>query len=1254
MYYPEELPVVSHKEKIIDSILNNQVTIIAGDTGSGKTTQLPKFCLESLIDLGSGLIGCTQPRRVAAVTVAERVAHELKEEGGLVGYKIRFKDKTSAKTRIKFMTDGVLLSETQSDRLLKKYRVIILDEAHERSLNIDFLLGYLKQILPKRPDLKLIITSATIDTDSFAEHFEDSSVISIAGRTYPVEVQYDPFEVTNDTDDVSYLEHCVQAIEKLFMQSPPGDILAFLPTERDIKTCCELLREKHLHAVILPMFGRLLPADQRKIFKHYPSTKIVVATNVAETSITVPGIRYVVDSGLARISSYNIRSKTTSLPVSKISQASCDQRKGRCGRVAPGVCVRLYSEENYLARDRFTPPEIRRSNLAEVILKMISLGLGSPESFPFIDSPQPTAIRDGFRQLVELGAINSKKRLTKRGNLMAKMPIDPSISRIIIESSSNNCLKEITIIASALAIQDPRVRPAEREKEADAAHANFTHPHSDFLALLNIWNEFHGGMKKVTSWSRLKKFCKTHYLSFQRMREWLDLHDQMQRLLQRHTSFKENTTEGSYEAIHKALATGFLRNVARKKEKKIYQTTSNREIMIFPGSHQFSKSGQWILAASFLETSRLYALTVATVEPEWLESIGEGLCKYSWDNPRWMKKRGHVVANEKVSLFGLPLFGGRTVNFGKRDPRNRREARKIFIQEALLPGELNGNYHFLEHNLTKVRQWEETEERLRKKNILVDDNALHDFYNNNLDEEVFDQVSLNRYLKRNRKHGHLYLQDSDIITRDIKSSELHDFPKTRDIGSQTFALEYAFSPGDTDDGVTMIIPLFLLDSLTPSVCDWVVPGLLKEKTTFLFKTLPKRLRKNLIPISSTVDRILDEIDYGKGCYFHALETAVFKMFKVSILPSDWNQEIPQHLMMRYSIIAETTTPILAGRDLEKLKKELHESTPQRVNNTLRPSKEDQQRIESSSDTIVGNWDFMGIPESVPLLTPGGDIGGYLYLALLPAPDQGGVKISFQSSKQKADSLNKDGMLCLYRMQFSDGYKRLRRQCKDTLSGPSFQWLIQHYDSKKAALDGFMTFILHTMFPECTGKIHDLETFQSSIKEVKETGFYTLGIQIAQKTMALMRSRHEVDSQIRHFTNLSRKTKSYSEKRYDRYRQLLLEILPADFLLYGSYDEIDDRTRYLRGLHIRIERAYADNIKDDKKKMQILPHVTNFELMKKKEDKLPERTKKLLKDYYFMIQEFRLSLFAPEIKTTKSVSNKRLQKLWAQISSPPDA
>jgi ATP-dependent helicase HrpA len=1242
--YPEDLPVVSHQDEIIRLLKTEQVIIIAGDTGSGKTTQIPKFCLEAFPD-STSLIGCTQPRRVAATSVSSRVSDELGALGNIVGYKIRFHDQTTADTRIKFMTDGILLAETIHDPLLKRYGVIILDEAHERSLNIDFLLGLLKNILPKRPELKLIVTSATIDTSAFSIHFSDAPIVRIEGRTYPVEVRHTP--VPDDQFDAkdSYIDHCVQTIVDLYMTEPPGDILAFLPTERDIRTCCDLLAEQLHNVIVLPMFGRLQASDQKRIFKQFKETKIVVATNVAETSITVPGIRYVVDSGLARISYYNVRSKTTSLPVTRISRASCDQRKGRCGRIGPGICVRLYSEEDYRDRDQYTLPEIQRSNLAEVILQMISLNLGDPLTFPFIDRPHPNAVRDGYRLLTELGAIDQRGNLTHYGRIMATLPIDPCIARIIIEAGKNGSLREIRIISSAIAIQDPRIRPADMEKQADEAHKTFAHPQSDFLALLNIWNRFHEVQDQVKSWSRLKKFCKSHFLSFQRMREWLDLYEQMGRILERYPELVENAGESTYQAIHTALTTGFLRNIATRKKDKTYQGAAGRELMIFPGSHHFLRGGQWIIAASFIETSRLYALTVAAIEPVWLETIGGQLCKYSWSHPRWEKKTGQVIADEKVTLFGLPIVIARKINFGRRDPGNRQEARRIFIESALLTGEVSGTYPFLQHNLSLITNWQDTERRLRKRDILVDDLTLFTFYDQKLGEDVYDRFTLNRFLKKENQHC-LMMTDADILQRKPHGHELASFPPLLSIGSLQLKLEYHFEPGTEYDGVTVRIPAAIAPTLKPEVFEWLVPGLLQEKTHFLLKGLPKGIRKHFIPLTNTVDIILDTLQMCQGSYFQALERSLFKLFKKTVRRIDWPQALPEHLQMRFALFDGSGKTVMTGRNLSELVSESESSGGRREKSQA--IVKDQTLYTYWQNRLIKQWDFAELPSHISLVTEEQEVAGYLYPAIHPLPERGGVAVRFENTRDIAGLINIAGMSCLYRMQFPDQFKALKRSCTAKISGPSSFWLIEGLGNSKQATDLLLNFIMRELFNTGTGNIHSKEQFSETISRIRASGLFQSGLEICETVMALLRRRRGVKEQIQRFGELARKSRSFSDERNIEYLQLLDEILPPDFLERLSLESLFDRDRYLQSLSIRIERAHADYAKEQGKREKLAPHLQNYNLLKNREASLTDECVMLVKEYGMMIDEFRISLFSPEIRTKIPVSEKKLSLHWQTI------
>ena len=1251
--YPTELPIVSYRETFLDLLQNHQVIIVSGETGSGKTTQLPKFCLEFFPD-ETFLIGCTQPRRVAATSVSSRVATELEALSDLVAYKIRFHDRTNRATRIKFMTDGVLLAETRKDPLLQKYGVIIIDEAHERSLNIDFLLGYLKNLLPDRPELKLIITSATIDTEIFSKHFDNAPVMAVEGRSYPVEVQYRDTTNGDEKEDISYVDQCVQTMIELYYAKPPEDTLIFLPTEKDIRECCSLLEGKVPDCLILPMFGRLAAADQKKIFKPSHLTKIIVATNVAETSITVPGIRYVIDSGLARISRYNVRAGTTSLPVTRIARASADQRKGRCGRVGAGICIRLYSEEDYLDRDQYMLPEIKRSNLADVILQMISMDLGSPFDFPFIEPPHPGAIRDGYNLLKELGALHKDNRLNEIGKLMARLPIDPPISRILIAARENNCVRELKVIAPALAIQDPRVRPSGKETLADAAHKKIAHRHSDFLSLLAIWDLFHDAKEKALSWGRLKKFCKSNYLSFQRMREWIDLHDQLSRILDREKGFSDTSKPASYESIHKSLCTGFLRNIGNKKEKekqkqkekKLYQGVGGKEFMIFPGSHQFHSSGKWIIGAAFLETNRLYALTVANVELDWLIESSRHLSRRSWSNPRWQKKSGQVVADEKITLFGLILSADRIVNYGRTARKNREEARQIFIQHGLLENALSGKYPFLQKNIGLLKKWQDTEERLRKRNLLVDDNSLYLFYDTRLPTGVYDRFTLNRFLNKKKDSCFLEMGEDDILTRRPEESELQDFPKQLRIGSSKLRLTYNLAPGEEDDGVTVRIPLDGVDGFSETAFEWLVPGLLREKVSFLLKGLPKRIRKHLIPINNTVDLLLDDCNHYEGSLYHALELGIFKMFCVKITRSDWPEKLPLHLTMRYLLFDPAGRTVATGRVLHKLSQKVL-AGPQKK---IVPSSKITKSLDRWQNKIFTGWDFETLERRTPLFTASKEVAGYLYPALHVEKNRGGVRITFETDFKMSSQLNVRGSLYLYQLHFKDQFKSLKKHCHTTLSSPSAQWLIHTFGNRTKTTDALTDFIMRSLFSEGLDTIPTKDVFDAEIKKNQQQGLYRKGQEICDELFRMLRMRKNVSDHIARYGALAQKSRTYNQTLYKEYESLLEAILSTDFLTTKSVNDLTGCSRYFQALMIRIERAHANPAKDTAKANQLSPYLDRIKNIPDDYSTLPFDCKEALTLYVTMVNDFRVTVFAPELKGGLQVSAKKLKLQWQQVQS----
>ncbi|MEI6609211.1 MAG: ATP-dependent RNA helicase HrpA, partial [Deltaproteobacteria bacterium] len=879
--YPQNLPISVKKQEIIDSIKSNQVVIITGETGSGKTTQIPKMCLAAGCGL-RGLIGLTQPRRIAAVSIAHRIASELGEEcGKSIAYKIRFEEKSSTESLIKVMTDGILLAETVRDRNLLAYDTIIVDEAHERSLNIDFILGYLRTLLPKRKDLKLIITSATIDTAKFSEAFNKAPVIKVSGRMYPVEVRYLPVDpVKEEKGETTYIDEAVACVENLQIERRFEDILIFMPTEQDIRETCELLSKK-CSGVILPLYARLSGSQQKLIFADARQQKIIVATNIAETSLTIPGIKYVIDAGLSRILEYNPRSQTTGLPIKPISRSSAEQRKGRCGRVQNGICIRLYSQEEFSCKPLYTPPEIMRSNLAGVILRMLSLNLGAVTSFPFVDRPQPKSIRDGIDILNDLGALTKDDsseesdhyKLTEVGRTMAQFPLDPRVSRMLIEAQKETCVNEIAVIAAALSIQDPRERPYEKADQASVAHAKFAHPESDFLTYLNIWNRYHGSMESLPSQGKLRKFCRDHFLSYRRMIEWRDIYNQILDILdgknkpaknKKHT--KIEIDQNIADKIHRCILSGYLSNIAQKKEKNFFNAAKSRAVMIFPGSGLFNRAGLWIVAAEISMTSRVFARNVANIKCEWLEDLGGDNCRYTYAAAHWGKSRGQVVALEKVTLFGLTIVEQRPIAYEKINPE---EAKTIFIREALLTGEVPRKIPFLEHNLSLWNQVSTMEEKLRKRGLVVDEETIARFYEQRL-PVISDIRSLLSLIKEKGSDDFLRFREEDLIESLPDPEEIAQYPDQIKIGDAAFACRYRFEPGKSDDGVTVKVPVGFVSKAAEENIESYLPSLLQDKAVHLLKSLPKSLRLKLPSPVHTAKLLLENKSYFNKSLLQAL------------------------------------------------------------------------------------------------------------------------------------------------------------------------------------------------------------------------------------------------------------------------------------------------------------------------------------------------------------------------------------------------
>ncbi|MFI9343048.1 ATP-dependent RNA helicase HrpA [Streptomyces sp. NPDC052773] len=929
--YPEQLPVSQKKAEIAAAIRDHQVVIVAGETGSGKTTQIPKICLE----LGRGvrgMIGHTQPRRIAARTVAERVAEELRTPlGEAVGWKVRFTDQVNPDaTFIKLMTDGILLAEIQTDRELRAYDTIIIDEAHERSLNIDFLLGYLAQLLPKRPDLKVVITSATIDPERFSRHFGDAPIIEVSGRTYPVEVRYRPLlEEDSDDADRDQITAITDAVEEL-MAEGPGDILVFLSGEREIRDTADALTKKQYRFTeVLPLYARLSHAEQHRVFQPHTGRRIVLATNVAETSLTVPGIKYVIDPGFARISRYSHRTKVQRLPIEPISQASANQRKGRCGRTSDGICIRLYSEEDFLARPEFTDAEILRTNLASVILQMTAAGLGDIEKFPFIDPPDHRNIRDGVQLLQELGALDPqqkdpRKRLTETGRKLAQLPVDPRLARMVLEADRNGCVREVMVIAAALSIQDPRERPADKQTQADQMHARFKDETSDFLAYLNLWRYIREQQKERGS-SSFRRMCKQEYLNFLRIREWQDIYSQL-RTVAKQMGIHLNEDDAPADRVHVSLLAGLLSHIGMKDvkdgNKNEYLGARNAKFALFPGSALFKKQPRFVMSAELVETSRLWARVNAKIEPEWVEPLAGHLIKRTYSEPHWEKDQAAVMAYEKVTLYGVPIVAQRKVNYGRIDPEVSRE---LFIRNALVEGDWRTHHKFFADNRKLLSEVEELEHRARRRDIVVDDETLFDFYDQRVPEHVVSGAHFDSWWKRKRHEQPDFLdfEREMLIRESAEAVTKADYPDTWRQGQLKFRVTYQFEPGADADGVTVHIPLQVLNQVTDEGFDWQIPGLREELVTELIRSLPKPIRRNYVPAPNYAKAFLEKAVPLQEPLTVTMARELKRMVGVPFEADDFDwSKVPDHLRITFRIVDERRRKLAEDKDLEALKLKL--------------------------------------------------------------------------------------------------------------------------------------------------------------------------------------------------------------------------------------------------------------------------------------------------------------------------------------------
>jgi len=1265
------LPITAKKDEIIESVSKNQIVIISGETGSGKTTQIPKFCLAAGRGI-NGKIGCTQPRRIAAITVAARIAEELGEDTGKsVGYKIRFMDKTRKDSFIKIMTDGILLAEAYNDPYLNEYDTLIVDEAHERNLNIDFILGVLKTLLAKRKDLKLIITSATIDTEKFSKAFDNAPVIEVSGRMFPVEIRYMPVDPElEESGDKTHVDLAADAADKIIKESRTGDILIFMPTEQDIRETTEILEGRKFRAAeIIPLFARLPASEQSKVFSRLAVRKIIIATNIAETSITIPGIKYVIDTGLARISHYSSRSRSTALPVVKISRSSADQRKGRCGRVENGVCIRLYPEEDYESRTLYTLPEILRSNLAEVILRMIALNLGDISAFPFIDGPPPKSIRDGYEILLELGAIESGNKnksgysLTQNGKMMASLPVDPRLSRMLIEAQKRGCLEEMAVIAAALSCQDPRERPTNTNKtakiaEANRAHRLFADTQSDFITLLNIWNKFNEALKGVKITAGIKKFCRANFLSFRRMKEWRDIYLQIKDILEEN-GVKSLKTEAEtaesgkdkpgiyshlYTAIHKSVLSGFLSNIAVKKEKNLFSATKEKSVMIFPGSGLFKNPGTWIVAAEMIETSKLFARTAANIESSWIEEIGKDLCRYSYHEPHWERNRGEVVASEQVTLFGLTIVQGRPAAFGKINPA---EASDIFIRDALVKEDVKMLLPFMEHNRKLKEEITDIENRVRRRDILVDDNVPAGFYREKL-PGIYDIRTLGKYIKEMGGDRFLRMTKEDFLRYNPDEDEIALYPDNLKLGSKPFQCLYSFDPGKPEDGVTVKIPSSYARSVPPETTDWLVPGLLKEKIAALIKGLPKEYRKRLLPVPRTVETVMAKMPQGKTALKTALSGFIYNNFGVDIPASAWSDEtLPEHLKMRISITGSKGEEICSGRDKMILAKDFS-------------AKADSSFLEKARKkheiTGITGWNFADIPESVIIKAnenppsppfPKGGLGGFsdeepgrIYFPGLEK-DGGCVNLRIFESEKEAQKSHEEGTVALFMTVFEKELKHAKRQLAlpgELHEHTGFLGGIRNFDRMlfKSVINDLFDVVIRTR-----------ETFDSHARYVLRN-IFSHGLEKIKIIAPVLKAFHETMTNLQELKTKASRNKEASDLLI-RLENETVRLMPGNFMQLYEPDRLLHIPRYLQAVSVRAQRGIVDPEKEKARSRELEIHTAYLDkLLKSLTPLVSEDKKKALEEYFWLIEEYKVSLFAQELKTPVPVSAKRLDKKFKDI------
>jgi ATP-dependent helicase HrpA len=1226
--YDEALPVNMRRQEIGEAILKHQVVVICGETGSGKTTQLPKICLEIGRGL-NGLIGHTQPRRIAARATATRISEELKSElGRHVGFKIRFTDKVTSSSYIKLMTDGILLAETQTDPLLRQYDTILIDEAHERSLNIDFLLGYLKTLLPKRPELKVIVTSATLDAERFSRHFASNGkaapVIEVSGRLYPIETRYRPFDEKKDSD---LSDAIVDAVDEAH-RTGPGDVLVFLPGEREIREAAEALRKHHPPGLeVLPLFARQTAVEQGRVFASHQGQRVVLATNVAETSLTVPGIRYVIDSGLARVKRYSHRNKVEQLQVEPISRAAASQRAGRCGRVSAGVCFKLYDEDDFNKRPAYTEPEILRSSLAGVILRMKSLHLGDVEDFPFLEAPLPRMIADGYQLLAELGAIDeATKDLTQIGFELAKLPLDPKIGRMILAAREHNCLREVLIIAAALGTQDPRDRPQEHAATADQAHAKWKDEKSEFLSYLKLWAAGDEIWKHETS-NKQRQWCRQNFINWLRLREWRDVHGQLMTLCHEH-GWKENQIPASYEAIHKALLTGLLGHIGLiSEEDKNYLGARGIRFYIHPGSSLLKKAGRWIVAAEIVETSRLFARCIAKIEPEWLEQVGGHLIRKHVYEPHWEKGPGQVVAWERVTLHGLMLHAKRRVHYGPSDPKLARE---ILIRQALVEGEVGEDWvrkwRFFQHNAKLMKEIQALEHKSRRPDVLVDDELIHAFYDDRIPEGIITLAAFDHWRREAETTNPklLCLEKDQLMRHEAAGITTDAFPPALTHRGQSFKLSYHHDPGAADDGVTLTLPLTALNQLPANRCEWLVPGLLKEKVLALMKTLQQKYRHRLQPLDEFAGGFCDaEHDFDEPLVRALTRAAEEHMALKLPLDAFRSGELRPHLFMNFRLTDEHGGTLAISRNLAELRAEYRGRVEQ-----VYAAAEVQHEAAGSDSPGATAWTFGALPELMEVKVGAGTTVGFPALV-----DMGeSVRLAAFDTEDKARSEHRRGMARLFALQLAAQVKAIEKL-------PGLREIALQFISLGTEKELREQLVAVTLERTCL--MDPLPSEESAFATRREAarGRILLVAQEIMRLLGIILAEHALLAK-----KVAAMQKAFPQGCADIGAQLA-ELMPKKFIAVTPFERLQHYPRYLKAITLRLEKVRSDPARDARLMADWQALGKPWERERNVMLKSGQAGDAFLDEFRWLLEELRVALFAQELKTSSPVSVKRLQKMW---------